>query len=313
MSSLAIFDGMRFGCLYMYAHHCALQVMSSTDSSYSINWPDKIRAFLNACRFGLFEFLQITSMDCWVTLNFFDTYTITVTVTLGFVALTILSHFGTPFLFHRCCPEHWAEWGQKLQQITEKGAIVFMSIVYPSVSQKALSLWNCETIGATRFLVSDLRIVCEGSFYRGLSGFNVFFVLAVVCGWPTFLVWRLWSIHKEGRATHEAVVNSMGFLYQQYLPDYYLYDVLETLRKLYLVALVSFFARGSILQIVCSIIVSFFACLYHWHAKPYRDRWLNCTQCVCCCAVVVAVVFLLLWADTFSMFAHDFNSFVSSV
>jgi hypothetical protein len=250
--------------------------MSSTDSSYSINWPDSIRAFLNACRFGLFEFLQITSMDCWLTLDFYDTYAITVSVTLAFVALTLLSHFGTPYFFNYFCPDQWSNWGQKLQYVIEKGAIVFMSIVYPSVSLKSLALWNCESIGATKYLVSDLRIVCEGSFYRRLSGFNVFFVLTVVFGWPTFLVWRLRSIHKQGKAAHDDIVNTMGFLYQQYLPDYYLHDVLETLRKLYLVALVSFFARGSILQIVCSIIVSFFACLYHWHAKPYRDRWLNC-------------------------------------
>ena len=55
-------------------------------------------------------------------------------------------------------------------------------------------------------------------------------------------------------------------------------DVVETLRKLYMTALVSFFASGSLVQIVLSLIVSVLACIQQAQYNPFRHQWVNWLQ-----------------------------------
>ena len=55
-------------------------------------------------------------------------------------------------------------------------------------------------------------------------------------------------------------------------------DVVETLRKLYMTALVSFFTSGSLVQIVLSLIVSVLACVQQAQYKPFKHQWVNWLQ-----------------------------------
>ena len=84
-------------------------------------------------------------------------------------------------------------------------------------------------------------------------------------------------------------------------------DVIETVRKLYLVTVVcdvfrikfhyvrcvlivfcfvfrfgqvAFFASGSMLQIVLSILISVVSFAYHVFALPYKENWLNSTSTI---------------------------------
>ena len=97
----------------------------------------------------------------------------------------------------------------------------------------------------------------------------------------------------------------------QYRAEYLFWDVLETVRKLYLVhsvpirvcvcvcvqlvrvscvvaffnqvTVVAFFAAGSMIQVVLSILISVLAFAYHVHAMPYAALWLNGTRCHTVC------------------------------
>ena len=54
--------------------------------------------------------------------------------------------------------------------------------------------------------------------------------------------------------------------------------MVETLRKLYLTALVSFFTSGSMVQIVLSLVVSVLACIQQAQYKPFKHQWVNWLQ-----------------------------------
>ena len=54
-------------------------------------------------------------------------------------------------------------------------------------------------------------------------------------------------------------------------------DVVETIRKLYLVTVVAFFATGSMMQLMMSVLVSICAFSYHVYARPFLEDWLNST------------------------------------
>ena len=146
---------------------------------------------------------------------------------------------------------------------------------------QALSLWNCTRVGSVFYLTIDLSLLCEGDEYRRMTAFNVAFVVGVVVGWPAFIVWYLRRVQLQGRTAVDSVLNRVGFLFEQYRPEYLYWDVVETVRKLYLVTVVAFFESGSMLQLVLSVIVSSMAFAYHVYALPYRQSWLNMMQGAC--------------------------------
>ncbi len=136
-------------------------------------------------------------------------------------------------------------------------------------------------MSSSKFLTYDLSLRCDGDEYRRMSAFNVIFVIGVVIGWPAFLVWYLRRIQLLGRTADDSVLERVGFLFEQYRPEYLYWDVVETVRKLYLVTVVAFFENGTMLQLVLSVIVSSLAFAYHVYALPYTDRWLNVLQGAC--------------------------------
>jgi hypothetical protein len=146
---------------------------------------------------------------------------------------------------------------------------------------QALSLWNCTPVGSASFLAYDLSLRCEGAEYRRMSAFNAAFVVGVVVGWPAFIVWYLRRVQLQERTADESVLSRVGFLFEQYRPEYLYWDVVETVRKLYLVTVVAFFESGTMLQLVLSVIVSSLAFAYHVYSLPYKDRWLNVLQGAC--------------------------------
>jgi hypothetical protein len=150
-----------------------------------------------------------------------------------------------------------------------------------NLQQQALSLWNCTRVGSASYLTYDLSLRCEGDEYRRMSAFNVASVVGVVVGWPAFIVWYLRRVQLQGRTADESVLSRVGFLFEQYRPEYLYWDVVETVRKLYLVTVVAFFESGSQLQLVLSVIISSIAFAYHVYALPYTDRWLNLLQGAC--------------------------------
>ncbi len=127
----------------------------------------------------------------------------------------------------------------------------------------------------------DLSLRCDGDEYRRMSAFNVAFVVGVVVGWPAFIVWYLRRVQLQGRTADESVLSRVGFLFEQYRPEYLYWDVVETVRKLYLVTVVAFFESGTMMQLVLSVIVSSMAFAYHVYSLPYKDRWLNVLQGAC--------------------------------
>jgi hypothetical protein len=72
-----------------------------------------------------------------------------------------------------------------------------------------------------------------------------------------------------------------GNLYLKFKPEHMYWGVWETLRQLYLVAIVVFVGRGTVLQIIFSCFVSVAALCAHIAYRPFREPTLNVLQGVC--------------------------------
>ncbi len=122
-------------------------------------------------------------------------------------------HKFLPTCIRSCCPQHDAYWTKYLRDRLVKYVAIFMMILCtsfcfksysahlisclpnsllisdPAISLKSLSLWSCIQINGQSYLTSDLSVVCDGQQYVLASLFNIVFVLAVVVGWPAFMLW----------------------------------------------------------------------------------------------------------------------------
>jgi hypothetical protein len=254
------------------------QVIGSTNSNYNIPWPPKMAAFMAGAKLALLDFFQVTSFDCWQRLNFLDTFWITMGVTFGILCLVPIFHRYTPHILRCITGANDPALRRVVRNLAFKVVAMYMAVLYPAITLKSLSLWNCQTIGDTEYLVLDVSQRCDGDRYARASLFNVFFVVVVVVGWPAFLIVYLRRIASADRHADTSVADRIGFLYEPYRREFMWWDVLETMRKLYLVTVVAFFQSGSIVQIVLSILVSVVALAYHTKARPFNELGLNLLQ-----------------------------------
>jgi hypothetical protein len=86
----------------------------------------------------------------------------------------------------------------------------FSEFVFPAISLKSLSLWNCATVGGKHYLVQDYSLQCTGAGYVATSVFNGMFVVGVVLGWPLWLIYYLRKIALAGKLNVARVDDRIG-------------------------------------------------------------------------------------------------------
>ncbi len=143
--------------------------MAASSTSYNIKWPAFMQSMLNQFQLALMDVYQTTAIDCLQEMNFYTTFWFSAIGTICVLLLTWVLHQTIPFLFGRLFPEHIKLIRSTVQKIT----LIFITIMYPAVALKSLSLWNCFAVGDHYYLVTDLSLVCEGPTYRAASYFNV--------------------------------------------------------------------------------------------------------------------------------------------
>ncbi len=141
-------------------------------------------------QFALLDFFQVTSFDCWQRLSFYDTFWATTMVTSGIIFTVFCLHRLTPAFLSRCVAGgNDLVVRRRIRNSLVQALAMYMSLLYPSIALKSLSLWNCQTVGDVAYLVMDLSLPCQGALYQAATIFNIVFVTGVVVGWPLFLIW----------------------------------------------------------------------------------------------------------------------------
>ena len=85
-------------------------------------------------------------------------------------------------------------------------------------------------------------------------------------------------------------LKSMRFLYENYQPKYWWFEVFETLRKLSLTGFLVFLAPGTGLQIVIAIMITIFSLMVYVSLKPFQDPYANKLAIVAQCQLLVTII-----------------------
>ncbi len=80
-------------------------------------------------------------------------YYLTTVTALTILVLAPVVHKTIPLLLGACCPHLVSDWNKRMRDLVVKFVAIFMTIFYPAISLKSLSLWNCIAVGAWNFVM----------------------------------------------------------------------------------------------------------------------------------------------------------------
>eukprot|EP00752_Nemacystus_decipiens_P001402 g1387.t1 len=170
-------------------------------------------------------------------------------------------------------------------------------LVYGSVSATVFGMFVCEDLDDEgSYLRGDYSIRCDTDKHRSLQGYSVLMILIYPVGIPAFFAWLLIS-HRgdllETNRDKSPTIAPFADLWQPYLPNMYLYELLEYLRRILMTGLVVFIFPETAAQISVTFVIGSFFFVVSIFLRPYRERevsWLSHVGHV----VVLASLYLAL-------------------
>lgn len=173
-----------------------------------------------------------------------------------------------------------------LEDINFKGAclskgFLVLIILYLKTSSTILQMFQCRTfeetsVGQERRLFADYARDCNATEYDYYYYLGLIFVLVYPVGVPVLFL----TLMLKNKATiHDSInIQKYGFIFKDYGPVFFIWEIWELLRKLAMSGLLIFFSKGSADQISIAILFSTIALVLHARAFPYKDMSANWIQ-----------------------------------
>ena len=155
-------------------------------------------------------------------------------------------------------------------------------------SVKSFNMVKCEWVDGILMLRQDYRRSCEEEIYLPY----LYFTLTVICGYivglPGLIVWYL---TKKKRILADPLVRSkVGFLYINYRPTSFLWEVQILAHKCFLTGALVCLYQYAIVQCTLAFIIAIMSHSMHASYSPFRISLLNKIQHCCLFATAVAFV-----------------------
>lgn len=285
------------------------QVIQSFGSTYAVQWPDNLRAFINMFTLLSFDILSLGHADCsdstrWAS-SFYARFTVTVLMPIAFGVLIWICWKLQMKTSHdrRARVGATSPLEQKIGDIEISGqwasrGFFILILTYLQVSTTILEVFKCRQFepsdsGETRLLLAaDPTIACDDSGYMGLKIAAIFGVFLYPIGVPAFFVLLLW---RERKNIHDSVnQKKYGFLFGDYVAVYFLWEVWDLGRKLALSGALIFFNKGSVSQLLVAMVIALFALELQLRMMPYKSLMANIIQVAAFNAILLNLVGAML-------------------
>jgi hypothetical protein len=227
------------------------------------------------------NFFNDSALNCDYNYDYIDFLVI---VTVGPAALTVL--WLMMFLFQHS----FMRWYQgkpstdpsvvKLYGTYLEFFLVCSFLALPGVSIFIFRTFSCVDLDPDepggRYLQADYSISCDSDRYEWGKQYAIVMVFVYPLGVTCYYFWLLYSHrhaiqNRKSRAvlfTEEAdrkSIEPLNFLYSSYAPQYWYWEVIETIRRLLLTGVLVLFVQGSAFQIVFAFVISLFFMKLYGH------------------------------------------------
>jgi len=244
-----------------------LQISSSMEFTMNIPWPDAIDDLFTQMSVINLEFFSIVPAGCIMRISYYMRFTFMTITPLLIVGLLGLYTWRSIVAFRKKGLE------EKAQATTARGwwiFFIFTYLIYPSVSGDVLAMFSCKPIYEYYYLIADYNEKC----YEGVWTSWMIFGLVGVAVYPLGLPYLYFVVmYRNRHRFHLEQVNAQfGFLYNQYEPQCWHYELIEMARKLLLTGVITFFMPETISQIAFAMLISGIFLCVHIHMKAFLDE-----------------------------------------
>ena len=252
---------------------------------YAIEWPPLFKRFLGRIAFFNLDPFSFVPFDCFMpSWSFHSSLLVS---TLSFVGLATVAAVAKGMARSKA-----ACLARKADMLVSVALFVAYA-VYPGLSAKVFATFNCGTVvhagGSTTYLRADHSIACDEPEHEAFEAYAVVMVALISVGTPALYFALLWWSHDAVQSGARSA-RHLRWLVQDYRPDCWYWESVETARKLVLTGVAVFVAQGTVLQLLLGLAfcVSFFALVIR--VQPYRTAQNNRFAHLCNAFMVVFIV-----------------------
>lgn len=219
------------------------QIATKIGHVYRVPMPAEVRALLNAFQFSISLGLDLTGPFECVGVHRYDQRL----VVWLFLPLALVGGlFAIGWLRRRLATsasQHWA-----LANVCR-----LMFLLYPIVTTRAFEAFPCHDFGAEgRWLMADVSVQCGTHPHTHIRVCAWLAIGLYPIGWTITTALLLFTAREsiQGRSKPTVLSRTLRFVYGEYRPEYFWWELCEMFRRFLLVGLLSVVDPGSILQLV---------------------------------------------------------------
>jgi len=256
-----------------------LQIMTGFTENLYVEWPKELVDF--AASFAVINFDVISAAGpCTDNITYYNQ----LTFILAMPVLLILVIIGLAISAQVIrVIENW-------KTVSIRLGLMLIFLVYPACSAAVIKmLVPCREISGVKYITADYRLVCGGDEYW----YYVYMAYAGLVVYPIgcpllYLVLLVRNRHKL--ESDEETCNRMGFIYERYEKEYYWFEVVEMIRKLFLTGIILLAEPGSVFQLACALLIAAYFMAIHIRCLPFKDVTEDFLQTVSLISTVLVLV-----------------------
>jgi hypothetical protein len=175
---------------------------------------------------------------------------------------------------------------------------VMFFLLYPSLSQRVYSLYDCHDLDTEEsWLRDDYFVDCNDSSHTVHQAVGFVFMALYPIGVPIGFLYLLrtskQALHDPTHPEHQKRNDMYGFVTDDYIQECYWWETAELSKKLILTAVMMFIRRGTVVQLLIALIIGgAYAGVGMWK-QPFRNRWNNILKSVVDTQIVIVLAVLL--------------------
>jgi hypothetical protein len=235
-----------------------------------VNFPPALLGVLSFLSFVNLNFIDIAPTGCAVE-DRFSTRLIFTTLTPLLCAALVLIHLRYKTWqmkkYSNNLDAMSAVWSQHIFML-----LFGSNLVYPGVCASIFQTFSCEHFeGGFSALKADYSMDCDSEAYTQLRIYASFMVLLYPIGLPAIYFAILFQ-HRADILSKPEEVQHLGFLFREYKPSLWFFEVYELFRKTTLSGLIIFFAPGTATQLVVAMLICLLAIFVLSVHRPYVNE-----------------------------------------
>ena len=214
--------------------------------------------------------LQLFRADCVFETNFYTTLKVQTLTPLTIAVFIFLLNVISSYMF-----KDSKEKRMKYRDVYYTSFLTLTYLVFASVSTTVFDTFNCITVSddENHYLARDHSVICGTKDHGWYKAFAGFMIVVYPVGIPAFyflILLRLKDRITAKERHFDPTINKVAFLWENYEPEMWWWEVFECARRLGLSGVLVFVDQGSISQILVALLISVFSSALYIHMRPFE-------------------------------------------